>query len=118
MSAGVDAFKIVQKQTSYRPYDIDAIGGGIRLGLPITDKLSLKLNYKINQRDHQFAEERLGCTSRRGDDLSSSVGYASSIRPSTARVDPHKGSTSSSARILPASAATFLHEDDRRGPLL
>ena len=38
ISAGVDAFKNVQKQTSYRPYDIDAIGGGVRLGLPITDR--------------------------------------------------------------------------------
>ncbi len=75
ISAGVDAFKIVQKQTSYRPYDFDAIGGGVRLGLPITDRLTLNTNYRYKNQEITNSKKSTRMYFPEGTTIVSSVGY-------------------------------------------
>jgi outer membrane protein insertion porin family len=49
MSFGFDLYDTTIQGQSNRPYDLDTIGGALRLGLPITDDLTLQLNYKLVQ---------------------------------------------------------------------
>jgi outer membrane protein insertion porin family len=51
MLFGVDAYKRETNASKLRPYDGAFIGGGVKLGLPITDDLNFQLNYKIVNRE-------------------------------------------------------------------
>jgi outer membrane protein insertion porin family len=87
MIFGIDAYSRSTTASSTRPYDSEAIGGAIRLGLPITDNLTVQANYKIVQRtisnntgcDHTVfppAPLNSNCIYfPEGDTLTSSLGY-------------------------------------------
>ncbi len=51
VSAGFDAYRTVASSSSSRPFGNTTTGGGLRVGLPLNDKLDLQLNYKIAQQD-------------------------------------------------------------------
>ncbi|MGQ3675752.1 outer membrane protein assembly factor BamA [Xanthobacter sp. TB0139] len=51
IAAGVDAYWKETTPTSYTNYSTDMVGGGLRLGLPITDELTLALRYNLYQRE-------------------------------------------------------------------
>jgi len=91
MSAGVDAFKIVQKATSYRPYDFDAIGGGVRLGLPITDRLTFNTNYRYKNQEISNSRKQTRMYFPEGTTIVSSVGYGLLYSSLDSRVDPREG---------------------------
>jgi outer membrane protein insertion porin family len=91
MSAGVDAFKIVQKATSYRPYDFDAIGGGVRLGLPITDRLTFNTNYRLKNQEISNSRKQTRMYFPEGTTIVSSVGYGLLYSSLDSRVDPREG---------------------------
>ena len=91
VSAGVDAFKIVQKQTSYRPYDFDAIGGGVRLGLPITDRLTLNTNYRYKNQEITNSKKSTRMYFPEGTTIVSSAGYGFVYNSLDSRIDPRKG---------------------------
>ncbi|HET7717353.1 MAG TPA: outer membrane protein assembly factor BamA [Bauldia sp.] len=91
VSAGVDAFKIVQKQTSYRPYDFDAIGGGVRLGLPITDRLTINTNYRYKNQEISNSKKATRMYFPEGTTIVSSAGYGFTYNSLDSRVDPRKG---------------------------
>lgn len=91
ISAGVDAFKIVQKQTSYRPYDFDAIGGGVRLGLPISDRLRMNLNYRYKNQEITNSKKATRMYFPEGTTVVSSVGYGFTYNSLDSNVTPHKG---------------------------
>ena len=91
LSAGVDAFKIVQKQTSYRPYDFDAIGGGVRFGLPITDRLTLNTNYKYTNQEISNSRKATRMYFPEGTTIVSSAGYGFVYNTLDSNVDPHEG---------------------------
>jgi len=91
ISAGVDAFKIVQTQTSYRPYDFDAIGGGVRLGLPISDRLTLNTNYKYKNQEISNSKKATRMYFPEGTTVVSSAGYGLLYNSLDSRIDPRKG---------------------------
>ncbi|MEW6124498.1 MAG: outer membrane protein assembly factor BamA [Pseudomonadota bacterium] len=51
LAAGFDFYWKETSSTNYTSYDSQTIGGGIRLGLPITDEVTLALRYNLYQRD-------------------------------------------------------------------
>ncbi|MEQ8695286.1 MAG: outer membrane protein assembly factor BamA [Bauldia litoralis] len=75
VSAGVDAYKTVQNRSSYRPYQSDVIGGGVRLGLPITDDLRLNLNYTLSQQTITQTKKSTAAYFPNGVYLTSAAGY-------------------------------------------
>ena len=91
LSAGVDAFKIVQKSTSYRPYDFDAVGGGVRLGLPITDRLTFNTNYRYKNQEISNSRKQTRMYFPEGTTIVSSVGYGLLYTSLDSRVDPREG---------------------------
>jgi outer membrane protein insertion porin family len=91
LSAGVDAFKIVQKATSYRPYDFDAVGGGVRFGLPITDRLTFNTNYRYKNQEISNSRKETRVYFPEGTTVVSSVGYGLLYSSLDSRVDPREG---------------------------
>jgi outer membrane protein insertion porin family len=57
ISAGFDLYVKNRDETSYSSYELNTIGGGLRLGLPITDNLTAGLNYQIYQREINIRDE-------------------------------------------------------------
>jgi outer membrane protein insertion porin family len=49
MSAGFNIYRNTSKSTSLRPLGTTSTGGGITVGLPLNDALSLSLNYRLAQ---------------------------------------------------------------------
>ena len=91
ISAGVDAFKIVQTTTSYRPYDFDAIGGGVRLGLPLTDRLTLNTSYRYKNQEISNSKKATRMYFPEGTTIVSSAGYGFVYNSLDSRIDPRKG---------------------------
>jgi outer membrane protein insertion porin family len=62
ISAGFDAYMKNRDETNYAAYELNTIGGGLRLGLPITDSFTAGVNYQIYQREIDIrAGLRDGC---------------------------------------------------------
>ena len=51
VAAGFDLYWKETSANSYTVYDSQTIGGGVRLGLPITDEVTLALRYNLYQRE-------------------------------------------------------------------
>jgi len=49
ISAGIDLWDTTRDANDYQHYNSETIGGGLRLGLPLSDELTAQLNYKISQ---------------------------------------------------------------------
>ena len=100
ISAGFDAYQTVSKATSARPFGSETTGGGIRIGLPLTDNLNATLNYKIA---NQTTSGALACDPApgvgtvtacyypNGTSLTSSAGYSLVYSTLDDRLDPHEG---------------------------
>lgn len=91
VSAGFDAFKLVQDKSDFRPYHADVVGGALRFGLPITDNMTFNLNYKLNQRSISNTEKKTAVYYPNGDYLTSSAGYNILFNNLDSNVDPSKG---------------------------
>jgi outer membrane protein insertion porin family len=57
ISAGFDLYQKDRDNSDYQSYELDTIGGALRLGFPITDPLTFGVNYQLYQRDIS-----LGCS--------------------------------------------------------
>ncbi|MFG1479344.1 outer membrane protein assembly factor BamA [Xanthobacter sp. V4C-4] len=51
LAAGFDLYWKETQATSYTPYGSTMVGGGLRLGLPITDEVTFALRYNLYQRE-------------------------------------------------------------------
>ncbi|MFK8251557.1 outer membrane protein assembly factor BamA [Ancylobacter terrae] len=51
VAAGFDLFYKATSETDYSPYDTNTAGGTLRLGLPLTDELTLGLRYSLFQKE-------------------------------------------------------------------
>jgi len=51
MAAGFDLYWKETQATSYTTYNSTMVGGGLRLGLPVTDEVTLALRYNLYQRE-------------------------------------------------------------------
>ncbi|MEX0852877.1 MAG: outer membrane protein assembly factor BamA [Bauldia sp.] len=104
VSAGFDLYRNVSSRSSLRPFTNEITGGGLRLGLPLTDNMSLGLNYKIaNQMisggaacdpDGSIAGPPAtvtGCYFPNGTRLTSSAGYSFLYSTVDSTLDPREG---------------------------
>lgn len=89
MSAGVDAFARQTDRTDERPYESDVYGGGLRLGLPITEDLDLTFNYKIQNED--ISDTKAPEYFENGSTLTSSLGYSLVYSTIDNPLDPRDG---------------------------
>lgn len=59
IAAGFDLFWKTTSETDYSPYDTETAGGTLRLGLPLTDELTLGLRYTLSTKEISVSEEDL-----------------------------------------------------------
>jgi outer membrane protein insertion porin family len=100
VSAGFDAYRSEQKADSGRLYDTTATGGGIRVGLPLTDNLALGLNYKFDSTSLTYdtnagagvcSNGESACYFPAGTRVTSSAGYALTYSTIDNKLDPKEG---------------------------
>jgi outer membrane protein insertion porin family len=98
ISAGTDLFWKETTATTYSPYDTSTIGGTLRLGLPLTDELTLGLRYSIYQKEITLSDsvdpEDLSWAIRQVVDdptITSLVGYTLSYNMLDSNQDPSMG---------------------------
>lgn len=98
ISAGTDLFWKETTATTYSPYDTSTIGGTLRLGLPLTDELTLGLRYSIYQKEitlsDEVSEQDLSWAIRQVIDdptITSLVGYTLSYNMLDNNQDPSMG---------------------------
>jgi outer membrane protein insertion porin family len=101
ISAGFDLSRTEANSMPERPFDLASTGGGVRLGLPVTENMDLQLNYKVAQNEYSppslahlptptdqglFPGTLLAQTQ-----LAQSVGYVGTFSTIDNRRDPHDG---------------------------
>jgi outer membrane protein insertion porin family len=59
--AGVDLFAKQTQQTNYQSYNNETIGGGLRLGLPLREDLSLTLRYSAFRQEIELPPAFVNC---------------------------------------------------------
>lgn len=96
MSAGFDIFSRNTSSTTDRPYDNDAVGGGIKFGMPITSDLKLTLNAAIS--NETISDVSTGAAGddatvyyTEGESLTSSVGHSTVYSTVDNMADPSNG---------------------------
>ncbi len=101
MAFGLNAYRTSSSAGSARPFKTVATGGGVSLGLPLTDELTFGVNYKIDNKDITGAPtcgspvssgiSPAGCFYTNGTRLTSSAGYSLVYTTLDSRIDPHEG---------------------------
>jgi outer membrane protein insertion porin family len=88
-SAGFDAYYRTSDASSNRPYSSEEYGGGLRLGLPITEDLGLSLFYKLSSKDISGTTSAPWYTD--GTTLTSLLGYSATYSTIDNVLDPSNG---------------------------
>jgi outer membrane protein insertion porin family len=102
VSAGFDVFRREQGNNDFVSYDTESTGGGVRLGLPLSEELSLQLNYGIKQEDITIpaslkdgnlvnGESSIAIQQAEGETITSSIGYALTYNSLDSRQNPREG---------------------------
>ncbi len=97
VSAGFDVYGKNSDNSDNRPYDLKSYGGGVRLGLPITDDLNLSLNYKLaydeftNVLDQANTDPGNDGYYEEGNFITSSIGYGLTYSTIDNPQDPRNG---------------------------
>ncbi len=92
MSAGIDVFRNASTAGIIRPYAITSTGGGLRLGLPLSDETQLDFRYNIRS-DTVSGSTAVPAAGpfANGTRLTSSVGYSLSYSTLDSMLDPREG---------------------------
>ena len=91
VSAGFDFYGNSVAMAGARPYDTRTIGGGLRMGLPITDDLNIQFNYKASQEKISNTAAATALYFPNGTTLTSSLGYVLSYSTLDSYTNPHDG---------------------------
>jgi outer membrane protein insertion porin family len=96
MSAGFDAYSKSSDSSDNKPYNSEAYGGGVRLGLPITEDLTFTVNYKastetISSVNAGGAGDNATPYYQNGDTITSSLGYGLVYSTIDNTMDPRDG---------------------------
>jgi outer membrane protein insertion porin family len=96
VSAGFNAYRNLTKPTSFRPFTTTSTGGGVSFGLPLTDKLSTSVNYKLDTTETSGAgacspAAVTGCYFPDGTRVTSTAGYGVAYSTIDSYTDPHQG---------------------------
>ncbi len=101
ISAGVNVFRRINEENSFRSYNFETTGGGVTFGFPITEDFTIQTGYKIELQDIRVDDDK--CDGAGGDDVSlaicqaegetlvSSVLYSLIYDTLDSRTDPHDG---------------------------
>jgi outer membrane protein insertion porin family len=87
ISAGFDLYQKTRDSSDYTSYDLETVGGALRLGFPITDPLTFGVNYQLYQRDISLdanltdadptnGEASIALQQAEGETLTSLIGYS------------------------------------------
>ena len=92
ISLGLSLYQNQYNSISQRPFDETTNGGGVTFGFPITDDLTLQVNYKLQQDKISNVIPKLTAFwFPDGTTLTSSVGYAVLYSTLDSVLDPHNG---------------------------
>ncbi len=102
VSFSANVYRSQSNASSARPFQSISTGGGIGLGLPLTDELSVQVAYKINNQEssnYSSGSPSLPCSGTDptqcffppGSRLTSSLGYAVTYSTIDNKLDPHEG---------------------------
>ena len=99
VSAGFDGYYTTSTMTQYQPYNLETIGGGLRIGLPLSDELTGQLNYKLSSStisgstncDATSKTGVVGCFFPNGQRLTSSAGYSLTYSTIDNPISPTEG---------------------------
>jgi outer membrane protein insertion porin family len=91
ISFGVNAYQNQYSSITQRPFDEKINGGGVTLGFPITDDLTLQANYKISSDQISNTAAKSAIYFPNGSTLTSSAGYAILYSTLDSVLDPHNG---------------------------
>jgi outer membrane protein insertion porin family len=98
ISAGVNVFRRIYDQNSFRSYDYKSTGGGFTFGFPITEDFTVQTGYNIEQQDISVnaadcanGSVSLAICQAKGQTLVSSVFYSLIYDTLDSRTDPRDG---------------------------
>jgi outer membrane protein insertion porin family len=91
LAAGFDIFHRRQDLEDRSSYNVNSTGGALRMGYPVSEALSVGLNYRIRQDDITDVESGATPYLRRGPVVTSSVGYGVTYDKRDDRIEPTTG---------------------------
>ncbi len=98
MSFSLSGYQTYTDAGSLRPFKTSSTGGGITLGLPITDNLTFDVGYKARNTDTNSYTNGTDCTTNptacffpAGSRLSSMASWGVTYSTLDSRLDPHEG---------------------------
>jgi outer membrane protein insertion porin family len=103
ISAGVNVYRRINQETTFRHYDYNTTGGGLTFGFPITEDFTVQTGYKVEFQEISVSDDK--CTlpdpdgnnvsraicDANGDTLVSSVFYSLIYDTLDSRIDPRDG---------------------------
>jgi outer membrane protein insertion porin family len=103
ISAGVNVYRRINQETSFRHYDYNTTGGGLTFGFPITEDFTVQTGYKVELQEISVAADKCELPDVDGDNVSraiceadgdtlvSSVFYSLIYDTLDSRIDPRDG---------------------------
>jgi outer membrane protein insertion porin family len=100
ISAGVNVFRRVYNETSFRSYDYETTGGGVTFGFPVTENFSVQTGYQLEVQNIEVDDDdcdggaddiSLAICQAAGETLVSSVLYSLIYDTLDNRLDPTSG---------------------------
>ncbi len=98
MAFTVSGYRTYTDSSSARPFKTTATGGGVNIGLPITDELTFDVGYKLNNIETTNYDSGTVCATNpaacffpAGSRLSSLAGWGVTYSTIDSKLDPHEG---------------------------
>jgi outer membrane protein insertion porin family len=103
ISAGVNVYRRINQETSFRHYDYNTTGGGLTFGFPITEDFTVQTGYKVELQEISVDDDKCelpdtddnnvsrAICDANGDTLVSSVFYSLIYDTLDSRINPRDG---------------------------
>ncbi len=98
MSFTLNGYRTYSNASSARPFKTTATGGGVSIGLPITDELTVDAGYKLNYTESNgytgtglCSSDATACFFPAGSRLTSAASWGVTYSTIDSRLDPHEG---------------------------
>lgn len=91
LAAGFDVFHRRQDLENRSSYNVNSTGGALRMGYPVSEAMSVGLNYRIRQDDITRVQSGATPYLRTGPVLTSSIGYGITYDKRDDKIEPTSG---------------------------